>query len=150
MKAVKKEKRTDVKKKLLPFLLTEENNIDIAQLCEDSSDTETFSDEGNFENEIIQKLSAEPTKNICLDDYVLVQLTNEKATKEFVGQIIDISKNGYDVKFMRQYRENWNIFVFPEVNDISVITGTEIIGKLRSRKLRYGKVQFDECTFFIL
>ena len=133
------------------------DSIDENQLCNDSSsDLSEFSNcsaenENNVQEKSLTLSLATPEEN----DYVLVELENEKknSKKDFVGQILKIIRNNsdvdknknqiYTVKFMRNYRNHKNIFIFPEVDDISEIFVSEIKGKLLNYvQLRYGKIEF--------
>lgn len=83
--------------------------------------------------------------SLKINDFVLTELTSEKRTKkQFVAQITNIEK-GLDpkifVSFLRQYRQSTDIFVFPEVKDVSEVLREEILGKLEIDFLRHGKVK---------
>lgn len=76
-------------------------------------------------------------------------MTAEKTgtEKTFIAQVIKIRTENetamYNVKFMRNYRQHPDIFVFPDIDDTSEIYKTEIAGVLKNFiKLRYGKVKF--------
>ncbi|KAF5297511.1 hypothetical protein FQA39_LY19261 [Lamprigera yunnana] len=95
-------------------------------------------------------------KEICLNDFVIVSLKEIKkqVLKEFVGQIIGVveeesndSEVAYKVEFMRNYRQHADTFVFPEVDDVSIIYTKEITGVLsKFNILRHGKVLFHNVT----
>ncbi|KAF5294435.1 hypothetical protein FQA39_LY13420 [Lamprigera yunnana] len=68
-----------------------------------------------------------------------------------LGQIVGVveeesndSEVAYRVKFMRNYRQHADIFVFPEVDDVSIIYTKEITGVLsKFNILRHGKILFS-------
>lgn len=146
VKTSKKLKRNDVE------LSDSEESNDIQEnmICQDESDNSNFID--HSDDEIIQsekKLSL-VDKEIEVNEFVLVALQDEKTKniKKYAAQVIDIRPqeqiNSYTVKFMRNYRGHNDIFVFPEVEDQSVIFRTEIEGVLYKMDiLRYGKIKFN-------
>ncbi|KAF5288094.1 hypothetical protein FQA39_LY15519 [Lamprigera yunnana] len=87
-------------------------------------------------------------KENCLNDFVSVSLKEIKkqVLKEFVGQIIGVvekesndSEVAYKVKFMRNYRQYADIFVFPEVDDKIPVSA----GVRNKADSGWGMVEFD-------
>lgn len=127
-------------------------SYDSDDICEDTSDNSDFiggesSDSGKSESKFTLT-----QKEICLNDFVSVLLKEEKkqVIKEFVGQVVRVVEEeeselgtAYEVKFMRNYRQHTDIFIFPEADDISIIYKSEITGVLsKFTILRHGKVLF--------
>lgn len=83
-------------------------------------------------------------------DFLLIKLTSgiskQNIPKLFIAQTIsneknDVNLNIINVRFLRQYRQTRDIFVFPEVADESIVYDTEIMGKVKTKTLRHGKIQ---------
>ncbi|KAF5274696.1 hypothetical protein FQA39_LY07087 [Lamprigera yunnana] len=105
-------------------------SYDSDDICQGSDISDFICDEGDELFEDSETKFTLDLKEICLNDFVSVSLKEikKKVLKEFVGQIIgvvaEVSNNSevaYKVKFMRNYRQHADIFVFPEVDDVSII-----------------------------
>lgn len=119
------------------------NELDLCQESEDSDSMHLDSDEpeDNLPKEFT--LEKQP-QQITIGDFLLVTVSNEKAKKDFPSKVVALGKNSISVKFMRAYRGQRHIFVFPEIDDTSVISKDDIVGKLtKICKLRYGKIMFE-------
>lgn len=119
--------------------------------CDDDDNEEFSSDsnEGSDSNESCKKtLTLRDAENLVTNDFVQVRLKpeNSEAFKEYVGQVLKINpiSNMVQVKFLRPYRQHKDTFVFPDVQDISMIEKHEITGKLENYvKLRHGQLRFS-------
>ncbi|KAB0799328.1 hypothetical protein PPYR_07208 [Photinus pyralis] len=110
----------------------------------ESPDAENES-ELSFEEDRPLHYSTVSVADIHPNDYVLIDLQDEakKTKKRFVAQVMCAKKNRINVKFMREYRQSKNIYVFPAIPDESEVFLNEIIGRLHSYELlRYGKIKF--------
>lgn len=87
-----------------------ESSIDVVP--DDSSD-----DEESFQ--VINLLS--PEDNVSVNEFVLVKFILERSADiYYVAKIISIKHEEYEVKFLRR-KGNSNSFIFPVVEDVSVI-----------------------------
>ncbi|KAK4885884.1 hypothetical protein RN001_002155 [Aquatica leii] len=121
------------------------------ELCQDSSDNNSnFIGSPDSDNVIVSEPFTLSQSKILVDDFVLVPMTDQKTgiEKTFVAQVTKIAMENetdvlYHVKFMRNYRQHLDIFVFPDIDDTSEIYKGDIAGVLKSfMKLRYGKIKF--------
>nr|XP_023019709.1 longitudinals lacking protein isoform X6 [Leptinotarsa decemlineata] len=77
-----------------------------------------------FSDEEIKSL--EPSLKVKENDYVVVKLCGKKSSKYYIGVVQTIlPSNEYSVKFMRKRGENK--FVFPDIEDVSLVMSNEII-----------------------
>lgn len=65
----------------------------------------------------------------------LVTVLNNKSEKNFPLLTVNIKQNCNKIKFMREYREHWYIFVFPNIEYTSNIGTRDIIEKLIGFKI---------------
>lgn len=126
---------------------TEESIKEVDLSAESSSNDNPDSDDESYPSKkefFIEKINDEDVK---VEDFLYVELTTEKHNikKEFVAQVISAERGeehmSITVRFLRQYRQTRNIFVFPEVPDESELFEGEIRGKLTTKKLRHGKIE---------
>ena len=64
--------------------------------------------------------------------------------KQFLAQIVSIditSETKVIVSFLRQYRQSKDVFVFPEIEDVSEVLSNEILGKVKAKVLGHGKIR---------
>ncbi|KAF5271109.1 hypothetical protein FQA39_LY08247 [Lamprigera yunnana] len=103
-----------------------QKSYDSDDICQGSDISDFICDEGDELFEDSETKFTLDQKEICLNDFVSVSLKEIKkqVLKEFVGQIIGVveeesndSEVAYKVKFMRNYSQHTDIFVFPEVDD---------------------------------
>ncbi|KAF5306545.1 hypothetical protein FQA39_LY08867 [Lamprigera yunnana] len=128
-------------------------SYDSDDICQGSDISDFICDEGDELFEDSETKFTLDQREICLNDFVSVSLKEIKkqVLKEFLGQIIGVveeesndSEVAYKVKFMRNYRQHADIFVFPEVDDVSIIYTKEITGVLsKFNILRHGKILFS-------
>ncbi|KAF5305489.1 hypothetical protein FQA39_LY01580 [Lamprigera yunnana] len=120
-------------------------SYDSDDICQGSDISDFICDEGDELFEDSETKFTLDQKEICLNDFVSVLLKEIKkqVLKEFVGQIIAVveeesndSEVDYKVKFMRNYCQHADIFVFPEVEEI-----TGVLSKFNI--LRHGKILFS-------
>ncbi|KAJ8931632.1 hypothetical protein NQ314_015426 [Rhamnusium bicolor] len=71
-------------------------------------------------------------KLISSGDSVVVQFATKKTLKHFIGLVLEEVYGVYQIEFMR--KETKNLFVFPDVDDISDIIETNIEKKQHVRK----------------
>ncbi|KAF5288948.1 hypothetical protein FQA39_LY03827 [Lamprigera yunnana] len=96
-------------------------SYDSDDICQGSDISDFICDEGDELFEDSETKFTLDQKEICLNDFVSISLKEIKkhVFKEFVGQIIGVVEEVvYKVKFMRNYRQHADIFVFPEVDDV--------------------------------
>ncbi|KAK4883333.1 hypothetical protein RN001_006652 [Aquatica leii] len=108
-----------------------DSNVDSTTLCDDSLDGELLH-LGEDEDDYRQKTGFTLEKKMELkeNDFFLVTISNNKTMKEFIAEVMEIRENDIVVKFMRFYRDQWNIYIFPVMDDISHVTRSDIVGKL--------------------
>lgn len=63
------------------------------------------------------------------DDFIIVKFATKSTVVYYVGQVLSVSGNNIEVKFMRR-KNNSNTFVFPITEDISVIERDDILSVL--------------------
>lgn len=119
-----------------------ENNLTESSDLEESSDCEFYPKQAEFALENVSK------EDINEHDFLWVELTSpapKNIKKKFVAQVIDNeannSKKCINVRFLRQYRQSKDVFTFPEVSDESELLMEEILGRLKVKVLRHGKIQ---------
>lgn len=115
-------------------------------LCQESEDSDSMNlDDSEPEDNPPKGFTLEePPQQLNIGDFLLVTVSNEKAKKNFPSEVVELRKNSISVRFMRAYRGQRHMFVFPEVDDMSVISKDDIVGKLiKFEKLRYGKIMFE-------
>lgn len=82
-----------------------------------------------------------------VSSFVLVRFATTKTIKYFVGQIKEVLPDEeYKVSFLRKYREKK--FVFPNVDDVSVIQRADIVLHLPEPKNTGGTLRTARCFFF--
>lgn len=136
-------------------------NLDENLLVSDTSDSPD-SENDDQEDSLTEPKDLSPEKvnidSIVKGDYLLVELgtSGRQQKKRFVCQFLDSGRSspdsastsdctgfGLHVKFMRPYRDSKDTYVWPEIEDWSIVYPNEILGKLKCvNKLRYGKLQF--------
>lgn len=112
--------------------------------CQDSSDTpENFDEDVDFVN----------PSNILVDDFVLAEFDynaphQKSKSKRFIGKIKEIDNNfrTFQCTFLRKATTGKNVYVFPNVEDISEITAEQIISKLFPISSRRGRYTFSVET----
>lgn len=78
-------------------------------------------------------------------NFVIVQFVTKRSCKHFIGQVLEVCDEEYNIKFMRKCLKNG--FVFPQVDDISFIKEQDIIKVLKQPlEVRRGIHKFD-CEF---
>nr|CAD7393524.1 unnamed protein product [Timema cristinae] len=133
-------------KRKLSFSSTSSEGNEV-NLCQESGESDYLeTDESESEDTLSKEFTLEiKPHNIPVGDYLLVRVSNERSEKNFLSQAIEIGKNSIKVKFMREYRGQWDTYVFPEVEDTSYVIPEDIVGKLtKFQQLRYGKASFWE------
>ena len=79
-------------------------------------------------------------------DYVLIKIeTDRLRMKHFIGQIDAqmLATEELHVKFLKRYRNEKQCFVWPEIPEIALVDGENVVGKLQSPIiLRRGVLQF--------
>lgn len=100
---------------------------DPAPLMSDESDLETFSDleEKDSKKDFAVDLTVE------LNDYCVVKfdMDETKAVKHYVGRILQIDGDAYEINFLRK-TTGVNKFVFPNIPDVAWIEKKRIVTKL--------------------
>lgn len=116
-KALSEEKKQKAKKvKRQVFNDDISSNSDVSEeICNDSSDLESFTSE-------YQDLSIQE------QDYVIVRYTTKKTVKHYVGQVIKISGDEYNISFMKRIVAGK--FVFPDKPDEDTVVAEDILLKL--------------------
>ena len=71
-------------------------------------------------------------KSLHVGDFVAVSLRNEKRKRLFLSQVTSTKDGVIEVSFMKASGEN--TYIFPEVDDASVVDPTDIIGKVTQIK----------------
>ncbi|CAG9760756.1 unnamed protein product [Ceutorhynchus assimilis] len=85
--------------------------------------------------------AAERQSKIIIGSFVLVQFVTKKTCKHFVGEVVNIMEDDHNVKFMRKCFKNG--FVFPQVDDISLVKEQDIIKHLETPSvMRRGIYRF--------
>ncbi|KAI5700133.1 hypothetical protein M8J76_002129 [Diaphorina citri] len=118
------------------------------EMCDDTEEYSSDFSSDNSDSESVEKtLTILDSKTLKEGNFILVKLkvVGSGISKEFVGQIKKNNPiNGtLYVKFMRNYRQRKDIFVFPDIEDCSYIEKSEVVGKLHMvSKLRHGQIQF--------
>lgn len=80
-------------------------------------------------------------ENLSIGEFIEVKFETNKDAKFFVGQIQNL--DAIEVKFLRPNRKRKNCFIFPAIEDMSVITLSQIMRKLPiPTKLRRGGYEF--------
>lgn len=83
----------------------------------------------------------EQQSKIIVGSFVIVQFVTKKTCKHFVGEVLNIMEDDYNVKFMRKCFTNG--FVFPQVDDISLVKEQDIIKHLETpSEVRRGIYRF--------
>lgn len=118
------------------------------ELCQESGESElseTDDSETNDINTASNKFSLElKPQNINVGDYILVKVSNEKTNKNYPSVVLQVHESAATVRFMRQYRGQWNVYVFPLIEDKGYIMSEDVIGKLtKFQELRYGRIKFN-------
>lgn len=84
---------------------------------------------------------AEQQSKIMVGSFVIVQFVTKKTCKHFVGEVLNILEDDYNIKFMRKCFKNG--FVFPQVDDISLVKEQDIIKHLETpSEVRRGIYRF--------
>ncbi|CAG9773326.1 unnamed protein product [Ceutorhynchus assimilis] len=129
-KALSEEKKQKAKKvKRQVFNDDISSNSDVSEeICNDSSDLESFTSE-------YQDLSIQE------QDYVIVRYMTKKTVKHYVGQVIKISGDEYNISFMKRIVAGK--FVFPDKPDEDTLVAEDILLKLPPPTIS-GKNNLDE------
>lgn len=93
----------------------------------ESDEEKVESEDGDEERQIHEDEVPVPApldKSISSGDFVVVQFTTKKTLKHFIGLVLEEIYGVYQIKFMRKKRGN--LFVFPDVDDISDVIETDI------------------------
>ncbi|XP_031333074.1 uncharacterized protein LOC116176797 isoform X1 [Photinus pyralis] len=117
-------------------------------LCDDSLSSWNEDDVDEISKPLHQSLAVEQVnvEDIKDGDFLKVKLADvkSKSTKIFVAKVQQIEDTTVTVSFMRQYRQNFDTYVFPEIPDESEIFFSEVVGRLLNPKmLRHGQIKFD-------
>jgi len=110
----------------------------------------TTSDEYSEDRE---ETDMEDDTPIVEDDYVLVRLKslNGKHTQYHVGKVLKVDNDDNDeieVKFMRKSGKSGRTYVFPEVDDVSIVNQVDIIEKVPRPTPSGGTARASACFVF--
>lgn len=143
-------KRT--KRKKIEFEESESEGS-VYSLRDSSSDYETLSDLIRAEREKDDSVS--PTSSEYLvGDFLVVEFTCEgkksKASSYYIGEIIEVIETDADPQFYCKFMKKMtgpkalpNTFVYPEVDDLSIIDKSQVIQKLDSPAVSRGHHTFS-------
>ena len=84
--------------------------------------------------------------DIAIDDWILVKFIGKRSVKHYVAKIINVYNNEINVKFVRKsmFFMKKSIFVFPDIDDCSIVSLSDIIALLPNPKVgRRGEISFE-------
>lgn len=121
---------------------------DDQDLCDDSLSSWNEDDVDEVTKPLRQSLTVEKVdiKDINKGDFLKVKLLDQqsKSSKIFVAKVMNLEDAIITVSFMRQYRQKFDTFVFPEIPDESEIFSSEVVGRLLDHEiLRHGQIKFQ-------
>lgn len=113
---------------------------------ENESELDEEVDENENNNEVQGPFENPETAIITTDTFVIVKLTNEKTTKNYVACVKEVvDQDTYVVHFLRKHESSkiGDYYTYPQTKDESVIERRQLTLVLRSVKdARRGKYQF--------
>lgn len=68
-----------------------------------------------------------------INDYVVVKFAGKKSIKHYIGLVLSKDGNEFSLKYMR--RVTGNKFIFPTIDDISVVDQSDIVFILKQPDL---------------
>lgn len=74
-----------------------------------------------------------PCQKPIINDYVLVRLEGKKCTKHFIAVVLKENDQEFEVKFLK--RVGGNKFIFPNVEDFSIINFVDVVSVLKQPSL---------------
>jgi plastocyanin domain-containing protein len=84
---------------------------------------------------------------VNVNEFVAVQFEtqHELHTKTYIGKVLSIDNDKVEVQFLRRRTgENSEFFVFPPVDDISVVAKSAIVRKMILKTITCGRFYFEE------
>ncbi|KAK4879320.1 hypothetical protein RN001_007466 [Aquatica leii] len=129
---------------------SELSNIELYQDSSDNNSNFIGSPDSDNVDDVSEPFTLSQSK-ILVNDFVLVPMTDQKTgiEKTFVAQVTKIAMENetdvlYHVKFMRNYRQHLDIFVFPDIDDTSEIYKGDIAEQFKpdSRSWSLESVKF--------
>ena len=137
-----------LRKKLAPKVGSSSEDEQI--LYDDTTDTPSEFEENESEQMDSPAVEIIEMKNISIWHFLKVNLKCIQTGKlsQFVGKVIlpptFEEKPAVKVPFMRPYRNNKDIFIFPQEMDESDISSQEIVGRYtKVDELKYGRIRFQ-------
>lgn len=132
-----------------------ENNVDDPELQEPAESPGS----GNESEDAVEEIESQTTvdyMSLIMEDFLVIKLNDQitKREKLYCAQVSEIKENSsgtsrvVEVTFLKQYRAHRDTFVFPEIEEKSIVYPHEIWCQLKQpKKLRYGRLQFPKNLF---
>lgn len=120
-------------------------SVDSSSDSNDSFSTQSLYDSPEDFEEDVDMVDPSDLK---VDDFILVQFSYEAPhkpviLKKFIGQIIELKPDLVLCKFMRKSPQGKNIYVFPDIEDVTDINKNQILSKLVPVFVRRGRFTFS-------
>lgn len=119
---------------------------DEEESSEEAPASDTIDSEQDNDNDSDSEVN-EPEREIVKNDFVLVMFPTGKRDRYFVGKVLDISDDDFELSFLRKKIGNKGVFFsFPGVPDIQVTPKSQVIERLVSVDMRRGRYSFPKLN----
>lgn len=86
-------------------------------------------------------------KDVRPDDFAIVRFATKKIMVHYVGKIVSVHEEGYDIKFLRRKRQSFE-FIFPNVDDTASVEKNDIVKKLPAPMSSGGTERAERIYIF--
>lgn len=120
-------------------IVDDEESDDVSEFDQEKSDTEFF--------ESMEPIIDPDTgrRNLTQGDFVLVRFATKKVLKHYVGKILEVIDDCYEINFLRYKKGK---FIYPQAQDISTVDLEDIVMKLPFPKKFEGTARLQASLTF--
>lgn len=113
---------------------------------EDNPEEMPQSDSDLEEKEFLAKPRSPNMITLQSGTYVVVKLSSKKSSKHFVGLLMNKnSMEDYTIKFMKRKDGSPNGFIWPQIDDQSIVSFEEVIGVLDQPSIDRRGINYFKC-----
>lgn len=122
----------------------EEDKYSSEEETEENEDTEANEEtEENEETETRLETTVPKMNDINIGDFVMVKFTTLRNNiKKFIGEVLEKSEQGLQVKFLKESSSMKNCYIFPNRDDIEIVSEDQVERKMQIISNTRGNIRF--------